>query len=81
MGRDGQKPRPGLSTMARQGTLPTPRARDWKGGGKDCLDSAVGGTLNPPFVEALMGFPIGWTELGDLETLWFRKQRGKRLNA
>lgn len=26
------------------------------------------GQLNPPWVEWLMGFPIGWTDLGDSET-------------
>jgi len=30
--------------------------------------SAVGGQLNPQWVEWLMGFPIGWTDLGHLET-------------
>lgn len=49
--------------------LPTPQARDWKGGGKDCLPTAVGDTgsrsrrLNPRFVEWMMGFPLGWTDL------------------
>jgi hypothetical protein len=33
------------------------------------LPSAVGGKLNPTWVEWLMGFPIGWTDLEDLETL------------
>ena len=27
------------------------------------LNGAAGGSLNPNFVEVLMGFPIGWTEL------------------
>jgi hypothetical protein len=55
----------------------TPRARDWKGAGKDCLPGqattagrrdpktappgACGLALNPRFVEALMGLPIDWT--------------------
>jgi hypothetical protein len=50
---------------------PTPRARDWKGDGKDCLPSAlgVGGKLHPRFVEWMMGFPLGWTDVrGDDET-------------
>ena len=47
---------------------PTPRSRDWKGGGKDCLDAAVGGQLNPAWVEWLMGFPLGWTGLNVSET-------------
>ena len=25
---------------------------------------AAGGSLNPPWVEWLMGFPIGWTDIG-----------------
>lgn len=51
--------------------LPTPRARDWKGDGKDCLPTALGtgGSLHPRFVEWMMGFPLGWTdEAGDDET-------------
>ena len=55
--------------------FPTPTARDWKDRGKNTnyekakekrrLAGAVGGQLNPPFVEWLMGYPIGWTELED----------------
>ena len=33
------------------------------------LPSAVGGQLNPTWVEWLMGFPLGWTDLEDSETL------------
>ena len=48
---------------------PTPRARDWKAGSagqrfrrRACtLSDAVGGRLNPDWVEWLMGFPPGWT--------------------
>ena len=29
------------------------------------LNSVVGGALNPTWVEWLMGFPLGWTDLGD----------------
>ena len=32
------------------------------------LADQVGGQLNPMWVEWLMGFPIGWTDLGDSET-------------
>ncbi len=38
---------------------------------EDCfqsLPSQVGGQLNPPWVEWLMGWPIGWTDLKPLET-------------
>ena len=55
--------------------LPTPAARDFRspnrlpyserGGGKkgEQLHNAVGGQLNPQFVEYLMNFPKGWTDL------------------
>ena len=52
---------------------PTPTARDHKDGqavrvryGKiqtDTLGRAVGGSPNPTWVEWLMGFPTGWTDL------------------
>ncbi len=58
--------------------LPTPTARDWKGGSSaqalkprsEQLNDAVAakegsGQLNPAFVEWLMGFPEGWTDLED----------------
>ena len=32
------------------------------------LAAEVGGQLNPPFVEWLMGFPLGWTDLSALAT-------------
>ena len=32
------------------------------------LAGIVGGQLNPVFVEWLMGFPLGWTDLEDSET-------------
>jgi hypothetical protein len=59
--------------------LPTPTARDWKSGkGKTqsergrtagpSLAEVSGGQLNPMWVEWLMGFPLGWTDLGDSGT-------------
>jgi hypothetical protein len=52
--------------------FPTPTARDFKSGkGKTqaergrtagpSLSEASGGSLNPTWVEWLMGFPLGWT--------------------
>lgn len=35
------------------------------------------GLLRPEFVEWLMGYPTGWTVLGDLETQWFRSKPEK----
>jgi hypothetical protein len=70
---------------------PTPVARDYKGQGMsvarreagrppDNLCSAVqvtdgSGSLNPTWVEWLMGFPLGWTDLGRLATRSSRKSR------
>jgi hypothetical protein len=57
---------------------PTPAARDWKDGrvegigdrntpnlGRVVGQSPNTGSLNPTWVEWLMGFPIGWTDLKD----------------
>lgn len=52
--------------------LPTPISRDWKSGkaseatkakNSRPLSEAIGGLLNPEWVEWLMGWPVGWTEL------------------
>jgi len=59
---------------------PTPTARDWKDGrsigsapkngllGRVVDPSPEDGSLNPTWVEWLMGFPIGWTDLRPSET-------------
>lgn len=49
--------------------LPTPAARDYRspnqnGNMADQLPNAVGGSLNADWVELLMGFSRGWTDLG-----------------
>lgn len=60
--------------LAEQAKLfPTPTARDYKSpdtnpdskrfSQKTELNSLVGGQLNPTWVEWLMGFPLGWTDL------------------
>jgi hypothetical protein len=36
---------------------------------KKAMTAGNGGRLNPMWVEWLMGFPLGWTDLEDLETL------------
>ena len=51
--------------------LPTPTANDAKNNGNPSrqnrhslgLNGVAGGSLNPEWVEVLMGFPVGWTEL------------------
>ncbi len=63
---------------------PTPNTTDYKGAstrspGKerptcdDDLPTRVGGTLNPPWIEWLMGWPIGWTDLRPLGMGKFRQ--------
>ena len=52
--------------------LPTVLSRSYRAPGKtrrgkDNLESRIGGKLNPPWIEWLMGFPVGWTELKPLE--------------
>ncbi len=56
--------------------LPTATSRDWKSGqaspatherNSRPLSEQIGGLLNPQFAEAIMGFPIGWTNLDALE--------------
>jgi DNA (cytosine-5)-methyltransferase 1 len=54
---------------------PTPTKSDGEGGpgnsGRDGglnLRTAAGGSLNPTWVEWLMGFPLGWTDLEASET-------------
>lgn len=123
-GREGQRARPSLQSMAATGMWPTPNvpnggrirksqpdgvkrqhsfetavrmwptpaARDYRhpnaktyqerGGGSkgEQLPNAVGGPLNPPWVEWLIGWPIGWTACEPLETDRFRQwleQHGK----
>lgn len=57
-------------------TWPTPTVQDSANNGGPSqhlrnslpLNAAVGGALNPPWVEWLMGFPIGWTALEPSET-------------
>lgn len=92
-GRVG-KERISLDTMARKSLWPTPNATDYKGPstrskGKDrpiCdddlptrLNRHQPGPLNPTFVEYLMGFPLGWTELNASAIQWFRFKREKPL--
>lgn len=60
----------------------SPTARDWKGetvtanypqGFNQSLPNQAGGHLNPPWVEWLMGWPIGWTDLKPLAMAKFQR--------
>lgn len=62
-----------------QQNWPTPTQSEWKGRGPNSKQQGLtnqvpctGAQLNPSWVEWLMGWPIGWTELKPLETDKFR---------
>lgn len=42
------------------------------------LNAVIGGKLNPTWVEWLMGWPVGWTELSDSEMAGVRSKRRQR---
>lgn len=85
----GASVRMSLNTMARRGMLPTLTASEGDhggpgrtyGDGSPTLSNLVGGQLSPVWSEWFMGYPIGWTELGDSEMQWYQSQRGKRLGG
>lgn len=64
----------GLATAVRM--WPTPTCQDAKNNGAPSqmerntkpLNAEIGGPLNPTWVEWLMGWPLGWTDLKPLET-------------
>lgn len=51
------------------------------GQGGQNLATVAGGSLNPMWVEWLMGYPSGWTVLEDWATQWFRPKCVKRLKG
>jgi len=63
------------------GLWPTPTAHNAKEGGfpaeyernTPTLAAQAGGKLNPTWVEWLMGWPLGWTDLKPLETVKFQE--------
>lgn len=74
IGKNGSQSYARLDAVAAM--FPTPIASDWKNRGcrdyrknrEHQLQTEVGGQLNPTWVEWLMGFPIGWTDLNASET-------------
>ena len=70
MGKSGKQSYARLDAVAAM--FPTPQARDFRTGHQERffapkrsknLKDQIGGQLNPTWVEWLMGFPIGWTDL------------------
>jgi len=74
-------------TIQVRAVFPTPTCQDAKNNGSASqqvrntkpLNVVVGGSLNPEWVEWLMGWPIGWTGLGALGTDRF--QQWQRLHG
>ena len=78
-GRTGSAVHMKLSTKVQM--WPTPTCQDAKNNGAPSqmerntkpLNAEVGGPLNPTWVEWLMGWPLGWTDLKPLATDKFRQ--------
>jgi DNA (cytosine-5)-methyltransferase 1 len=75
--RKGLSDRSGDGLATAVSRCATPTARDWKSGkASDAtmernsrpLSEQIGGSLNPTWVEWLMGWPLGWTDLKPLAT-------------
>lgn len=70
MAATGMWPTPAYSQMAKPVRPLSPSEEDGTHGTMlvgavgDACPELVGGSLNPTWVEWLMGFPIGWTDLG-----------------
>ena len=89
---DIQNPRNGLPAAVKR--WPTPKASEATRGDSDSerhrntpsltstvniVEGSRGGQLNPTWVEWLMGYPLGHTELNALGIAWFRPKSEKRL--
>lgn len=78
---------PTPTARARAGLLPTPTVKgnhNRKGlspTSGDGLQTAVGGPLSPRFVEWLMGFPDGWTEIEPSEIRSIQAARRSRAKS
>lgn len=84
---NGHGPHRSVAVMAFLGTIPTPtvHGNHNRSGSSptsgDGLATAMGGTLNPSFLELIMGFPVGWTDVpakGPSATPSYRKRRARR---
>ena len=87
--RKGASPTSGDGLATAVLKVATPTARDWKSGkasqatmdrNSRPLSEQIGGSLNPTWVEWLIGWPLEWTDLKPLETdkfrLWLRQHGG-----
>lgn len=80
-----ERSKTGLSLETLVQLLPTPTCQDARNNGgpsQDArntrpLNAVAGGSLNPPWVEWLMGYPTGWTDLKGLATPSSRSNSSK----
>ncbi len=69
----------GEPKLSAQVLWPTPNARDYNGAPSQMerntkpLNAEVGGSLNPTWVEWLMGWPLGWTDCAVSATAKFQQ--------
>lgn len=77
----------GHGNLSHAAKFATPQARDFRSGQKSRwvnparsrnLNDQIGGQLNPTWVEWLMGYPLGHTELNALGIQWFQRKQEKR---
>jgi len=69
-------PTPCASDNRNRGTTQTPAiARRIEKGKQVMLSMTLDGPMNPVFVEWIMGWPLGWTDLRPLETARFQEWR------
>jgi DNA (cytosine-5)-methyltransferase 1 len=68
----------GIRGAAAQAVAENRRGEGKRPPGSDLPTVVGGGTLNPRWVEWLMGYRIGWLSLEDWATAWYRSQRKRR---
>ena len=64
-----------LGNAVNRAMMPTPDANCWKGGAENQRKGQLNGSLNPTWVEWLMGFPLDWTSIPGFKS---RTSRGSR---
>ena len=67
-------------TMSQEKAIAQMKKRDSPGIGL-IVAAQNGGKLNPQFVEWLMNYPTGWTELNVLVMPWFHSKQKRRLRG
>lgn len=64
-----------IEALSARTLYPAPDANCWKGGAENQRRGQLNGSLNPTWVEWLMGYPLGWTALEPSEMPSSRRSR------